>query len=367
MKISKQLSIGAGLLALAAPSARAEVVQFLAMDQVEFSAETLSWSESISIKGAFNGLASARLDLGGNESFTHSEVRATVKGDHLGVFATTRYDYYTKYNPDVAPLLVNNVNGNLIKEGAYDVDISLNEVQASGVGVVFAHNISNTISVSASMTALSLHRFTDGKIEGQVTAPRDGAYWADVTADYYYTHDIILDRQVEDPNGYGVTTDLELAWEPTKDLTIAVEARDLYSDLRWDDAPRTELDSSTTRVTVAEDGLLNVRPYLSGRETYEDHKQRYNPRLVASVAYDMNERWTVEQSAMKVEDITLAESRVTWQANDELQVSGSAEWTSGAVGAAVKWKNIGFEVATNSLDVNQASYLKASISIGVNF
>lgn len=367
MKIKKGLSLGAGFVVISAPSAWGDALQYLELDSVEFSAESVSWSENLSIEGVLDGFKSDRFDAGGDASFTHNEARLELSGDHLGLFATTRYDYYAEYDPDVARLLVNDANGLPIQAGAYDVDLSLNEVQATGIGMSISHDLTDTISVEASVTALSLDRLTDGDVTGQLSAPQDGQFEAALSADYYYTRDIILERDVERPDGYGVTTDLKVNWAPTDNINVSVEARDLYSELHWKDAPRTELVSNTNRVTVADDGLLNVRPTLSGRESYEDHKQRYNPRLAASVAYDVNERWAVEQSVMKMDAVTLAESRVTWSVDDDLQISGTAEWSSGAIGAGVRWKNVDFELATNSLDADHASYLKATISVGVSF
>ena len=80
--------------------------------------------------------------------------------------------------------------------------------------------------------------------------------------DYYYSEDILFDRQVEGPTGKGISFDLHAGLTITQNMTIEILIEDLWSKIRWEDAPHTSADGDTDTVLITDEGYLKTKALL---------------------------------------------------------------------------------------------------------
>lgn len=186
-----------------------------------------------------------------------------------------------------------------------------------------------------------------GELDGEFAALTATEYSVDAQVDYVYYRDIIFKRpNLDTAEGEGTAFDLAATWQPSERWFLAVEAKDLFTEIRWDDVPHTVATARTARKSYDEDGYAFFNPLFSGRQGYQDEfVQQIDPR------YNLNANYT----------------RGSWSLHLEAQhqfgygfagLGASHGFSDGTVLKALVWPELGaveFELQRNKWRVGLAT------------
>ena len=339
----------------------------LASPEIWLEAETHTYSDSISVEGLLNSLKADRFETGGEFSFTHDHARlgAEVFSNASGRWDMgfiTRYDGLAQYSPDTALLLYSGANNRVVFEGDFDLSAQIRETWASGLFIAYKSPSLAGVTLSTRVTGLRGHKLTSGSALGAATLKAPDIIEGILELDYRYSDDFILGFEAEEPYGWGASVDVGLEWLATDKIALNLQVDDLWSSIRWQDAPRTIADVNTVTARLGEDGLLRVRPTVQGQRSTANYNQRYSARRQINLDYNVFGRWTVQQSVFNIEDLYLPTTSVEWAKSEHLSLSTHYEWKSGAVGLGVRWKSFAVNFMTDHIDPADALYLKVNLS-----
>lgn len=334
--------------------------------EIYLRGQSLTYSESLSIQGLVDGLEGGRFVSGGEVSFTHNQVFLGARRGGWDVAFTVRYDYYTDYTPDAADVVYAIENNLPIEDGPYALDIQIKHIRARGLRFGYAREVTPGLDVWGGVTGLEADQLTDGRLQGSAVV-NDDDVTAAIMVDYFYTDDLLFNQTVDAPTARGVTLDVGARWRTSERLMLGVEIADVWSHLRWTDAPRTAADGATSVSALDDEGLLVVRPAVSGRNTQEDFTQRYHPRTTVGAQYQAAERFWISQQVFNIERAWLSTSAATVALSDHLALTTDYEWMSGGLGLGVRWRGLEAHIAADDFDLQDARYLNARLGAAARF
>ena len=332
--------------------------------QVYLRGDSLTWSESFSIEAMLSGLRGG-FAQGGEFSITHNHIelgasKGTPIGDvEVGVFY--RYDYLARYSPSASIVGLNIANGIPFGVGDYDLTLGVQHSQARGLRLGYKLEPLDSLDLTVGLSGFAAVDLLYGSTSGTGNISNAGELSAALDIDYSYSSDLVFDREVDKPSGIGAALDFGAEWRPHKRISFELDVRDLWSETVWDEAPRTVASLQSTRVTETPDGRLEVSPFFSGRHSYEELKLSYPIKSNVKASYQVSDKWRVHQDAFLVESHWLSETGVTRKFGPDIEIGAKLEWTQNAVGISAAWKGVQLEVATNSLDLDRASYLECRL------
>ena len=336
-----------------------------AQADVYLDGESLSYSENLNIESFFDSFEGGDFDASGDVSFTHDEVRLGLLHQAFGgtwdVALVARYDYYADYTAATAEIAYNVNNALPLRAGDYDLAVRLLEVKSQGVRVGYERAVTETLSLGLAAALLHADELTDGAANGIVNIDQAGDVTGTIDLDYVFTDDLLFGRDFDRPEGVGVTLDLSADWQPTDSLRVSLAVDDIWSEITWDDANRTIGNLDTQTAVIDENGLLQVRPTYVGQNPTLDYKQDFEPRSTVAANYQLNDRFSLGQSAFNIDQVWLYESRFDVAFGEQLSAGGSFEWSSGGLGLHVGWRGLRMEVASDQLDWRDAKYLQARV------
>ncbi|MEO0784775.1 MAG: DUF5723 family protein [Pseudomonadota bacterium] len=342
------------------------VIAAPAFADVALEGESFSFSDTLDIASILDGIEGGSFERGEN-SFTHNEVALTVRRGGFEASLLTRYDYVAEYTEDTGELIYEVNNDVPIVAGQYDLSIELNEAWTSGIRVGYRHELIDGVGVSARISGLFGHQITDGSFEGVGDAVVDEGLGLSGDLDYFYTNPLLFDPDSDAPSGVGYAVDLGIDWKINDRVELDVQVRDLFAEIFWSDAARTVADVDTQTFEFDDDGLLIVRPTISGQFSNEDHTQRLQTRVHADAEIELTERWRAGQTLFAARDDMLSETRLAYKAFKEFEVSAHAEWRTGALGLGLRWHGLELQIASDEFDPSEAKYLRASAVLRVEF
>lgn len=169
------------------------------------------------------------------------------------------------------------------------VDIRINGFSAQGLRLGYRGEIAD-VTIAAGVTWLKTSHLMTGGLTGQFAALSEDQYSVDAAVDYLYYRDIVFKREnINTARGEGAAFDLRLAWQPTANWYLDAHAEDLFTEIRWKDAPFTIATANTNRKSYGEDGYAFFNPLFSGRQGYRDSfTQKIDPRYRLNSRYQWN-------------------------------------------------------------------------------
>jgi len=340
-------------------------------------AQSLSYSESFALDGFLNGLGGAGFSNGGDEAFTHNQIKLGVSyamptagplsNLTLSGGVTSRYDYAAQYTPGLAHYIYTDANKLTPPDGNYDLSLSLNEISAAGIWGGVNYEITPDLALFANASYLTSGQATYGSAGGSGAIAAGDIDTLNVTLDYQFTDDLIFDTAYDTPDATGATFDIGATWKATSALYFDFYIADIWSEFHRSDMPRTIANATTETVTTNDDGTLNVRAALNGTNSRRDFTQSYASRRTARVRYALNDTWTLSQDVFNISDIWLSRSKVRYAISDSIAIGGEVEWKSGAVGVAGNWRSLELSVTTDDLDFKKARYLDVRLGLAHRF
>jgi hypothetical protein len=160
------------------------------------------------------------------------------------------------------------------------VALRVNGFSGSGFRSGYRHS-QESWTVSGGVSIFKTRHLMSGGLNGQFFASSESDYDFSADVDYAYYRDVVFDRpEVDKASGIGWAFDIAASWQPLEKLNLNFRAEDLFSRIRWDDAPFTLAQANTNNKSYDEDGYAVFAPTLSGREGYRDtFYQELDPRF----------------------------------------------------------------------------------------
>jgi len=224
---------------------------------------------------------------------------------------------------------------------SYQLSLDVHHWLGRGLRVGF-HYEQARWSMAVKFAYLQTEELLDGAVNGELTA-EDNGFSGQVTIDYSYYEDKLLDRPIADIlEGRGYTIDLELRGQPSPELSWAVIVSDAYSEIQWQDAPYTQARVNSDTVSVDDNGLLDVSPILQGFEGNRLYKQRIPVSYHVSGQYQLNRQHQFSVAWFRLSHTHFYEAEWSYSLTNTMRTHVSYEATSAAwgVGLTTAWSRL---------------------------
>ncbi len=304
---------------------------------------------------------------GGKRSFTHNHWESGVLKDGVKVAVVARYDYILSYTTDFAELVYADKNNQIIETNrTYDLFLDVFHARTYGLKLGYAFLITPSITMEIDLSALKVASFIDGAMNGNVLVAND-TYDGDVSLNYVYSKDKLLDRETSRPNGYGYALDVRWDFQVSEQLEIDLEILDLFSQIKIDRAPFTEADANSERVNLGENGQIDVKPVLMGREGYREHTLRMNERISFEGRYRFTNDYISGLRFDRVDDRSYVSAVLNIPINEQYEFMSAYHLRTGAFTLGWQAETGHIALTSDQLDITKANTFGLSLGLAYLF
>jgi len=220
-------------------------------------------------------------------SYSHSYIwsETGLRTKHWGIGFLYRFDIQAKYNSDTVDFLFRVKNKReLIPEKEYRLNIDVNQLRAFGSRISY-RNIHSNLHYNIGVSILRAHTVTQGTLQGNAKILTQKDYEFEFDTDYFYSTDYLFDRQIQQPTGYGLSTDASFSLITGRYTKLSMQITDIVGFIYWSKTPRTVAAGDSSVRNYDENGYLRYEPYITGTESYERLIQLFTPRISLSASY----------------------------------------------------------------------------------
>ncbi|MDF1644819.1 MAG: hypothetical protein P1U80_11615 [Pseudomonadales bacterium] len=204
-------------------------------------------------------------------------------GWRIGAFL--RHDYYTRFDPDTLRLIHQDKNDLPVETNQrYDIWFKIHHLKADGVRIHMPQLNHGSWQLRLSVSLFHARGLSDGTISGQIDTTSN-SFSGLVDLDYRYNRDQLLDRQVDSPVGWGYGIDIELQWQPSSSINAYIQIKDIAARVRWQQAPFTTAQLTSSTVNFDSNGFIETTPALSGFEGYRSYTQKLPLQSKMQISY----------------------------------------------------------------------------------
>lgn len=244
-----------------------------------FIFDSFSYSETVSIRAAFNEWETQDFDRG-KRQWTSNWIEAGIRTGDWSYGLVQRFDYALEFTEDASELYWQVTNKRDLTPGQhFDVEVNAQAIHATGLRVAYYFDALDSLQGALGLTLLRANYLIDGQLQGQADALNDSDFDYAAYLNWTYTEDRLLDRVVNAPVGYGAALDFQLRYR-WQAHAIAWEVKDLPAWIYWHKSPFTEAIGRSDRKHYDERGYVSIEPAVSGREAfYSSYRQTLSPRM----------------------------------------------------------------------------------------
>lgn len=258
-----------------------------------FLVDSFSYSEPFAIRALATGDWDTEFH-GGEKIFSTDRIEFGIAGNKWQLGILRRYDYFYEFTPDTAYLKHSAENHlDLVPGQELELYLKANEFIANGITLGFAEIVGKA-SFGIRVSYLKGEQLTSGSLSGSASVINEKDYDLNFDVDYYYSEDLLFDREVAAPDGNGFAIDLDIGWQ-AGNWDFMLDIKDLLARIYWQDAPRTVASGNSNTVNYDANGYLAFNPAVSGLETNQDYTQTL-PRKI-----DFTTTWQLDDYAMLFE------------------------------------------------------------------
>lgn len=212
-------------------------------------------------------------------------------GWRIGAFI--RHDYYTRFDPDTVRLIHQDKNDLSVETNQhYDIWFKIHHLKADGVRIHMPELIHGSWQLWLSVSLFHARGLIDGTISGQIDTTSN-SFSGLVNLDYRYNRDQLLNRQVSSPVGWGYGIDLELQWQLSSNLEAHVQIKDIAARIKWQQAPYTTAQLTSSTVNFDSNGFIETTPALSGFEGYRSYTQKLPLQSKMQISYRVSGQYSL--------------------------------------------------------------------------
>lgn len=244
---------------------------------------TLSYSEPVSLE--------AMLDdwhgdfRAGTTASTYNWAEIGADSGKWSIAWLGRYDYALSFSRDTAEIYYgsqNNVAPQLDRR--YDLFIEAEHFSANGLRVSVAPPLPSNTHVRIGLSFLRASRVMSGTLHGS-TRSSENATQLDADVNYTYSEDVLFDRHVTAPTGYGYALDLEWSATLSPKWYAALQLIDVLGTIYWNEAPNTTAHAQIDTQQSVDPLAGSVAPAVAGTEKYHRYRQTLDVRGSAKLQY----------------------------------------------------------------------------------
>ena len=305
-----------------------------------------SRSDSIPIWAFFNELKTSEPGRG-NFSYSKNKFEIGAKLANWTLAAIYRYDYYLRYTPDTAEIVIGDANARPLQENkSYQVYLEAKHLASKGLKLQYDTQFDVVEGVSVdlrpSLSLLDSIDIYNGRITGGFENGVSGPSGL-LRLDYVYRNGLFIELPARgNPSGRGFAADLALTVDLPAHWRFEAQIDDIYSRIRYNNVSFTTLTLNTNTVSI-ENGIIEGRPALSGQRGGRDH-QLTVPRFerYAISRQIGGNRYSVEWSTLE----SIADLSTGW----------TRQWANGtSIHTKINWfsqsATAGFRLGQNTLSL----------------
>lgn len=314
---------------------------------VELSFETTAVSDSASLyslAGDWNEKPSST----GHFAFRRDRYYAGAVHSGWRLGYVYRSDWFFRFTPDTAHLVyLYQQKVSVPKEQVIEIDLQVNQLVAEGVSFGYSFSPDATWEVGVQLQLLQGIAFQEGRLSGQLSDHEDLGYKGQAMVNYHYDRDRLLEHQISQPSGQGVSVGFNLEWKsPPYYVSLVLE--DVWMSFNWYDAPYTKGRLNSERTTTTPDGYLRYEPLLTqgirGQQDFEQEPIPVSGQFVAG--YD-NERFRLEALVNHYWGLSFPELRIS------LPTETMNEWSVGYEFRSERW-SLGYILKQQKIQLSVA-------------
>lgn len=284
--------------------------------------------------------------------YGHLELGVAWKQWRFGLIH--KYDYYYKFSASTAEFLRDIKNrDSLVPSDQYDLYMSVNALETDGIKVSYQHALGD-FRLGMGLSYLEGRHLTHGNLSGSAQVITDKDYDLLFDVDYYYSKDKLFNRETSLPDSWGYGIDFMAVWELNELWTVELNVIDLFSEIKWNNSPRTVAAANSSNKTFDSDGYVVFKPIASGIEINQDFTQKIPTKIFLNMRYDFQRRHSL---LLEYEDYSLKEFIALGYAYPLINNSGIDflyNLTTRSVKLAYRNKWMSFMLLTDDLSLTQA-------------
>lgn len=292
----------------------------------------------------------------GERASTFNRAEVGLRYQWLSLGYQQRYDYFLRFNNDVARAYHASAHDKVLPEGyAADVFIQASQIRAKGATLGIHLEPLPRLQLSVVLARLTAHSMVDGEASGELAVTDEDSYDGAVDFLLHSSEDLLLEMPVPDPVGKGYAADVMIDWEITDRWQIGLLVFDAYSRIEWEDVLFSDLHANTATVSYDENGQLHTNPVLYGYQYLTDITQTLPRKYQGRLAYRLTGQHRLFVEQFYVPDYA-SQSTLGYEYgfSDQRRLGGYWNVSTRAVGVTGQWHWISWRMGTDNLDGREA-------------
>lgn len=330
-------------------------------------AKSFSYCEPYTISGILHDLDGG-LREDGDIAFTFNKVELGARKGNWQVNVFKRYDYFLDSTPDIARLYYQKERDlPLDKNYLYQGTLTASHIVADGLGVAYKWQFSKLFWFQTRLNLIYATELLDGELRGRLHTDSEGSYSSTAVVDYYYSEDILFDREVQSPTGVGVSFDLHAGFTILNNFTVEVLIEDAWSKIRWENAPHTFASGDTEAVSISDEGYLQAEAMVSGIENNVNFDQRLPPRALVDAMLHLKNSDKFLAEVFFMSSVIMPRLGYAWQFNDSGELAILYDFMAEAPALRLKFRQFNAGVIADSLNESKAHIFGLTLNYTYQF
>lgn len=181
----------------------------------------------------------------------------TQLNSQLEIGIEQRWDYLLGFSEETAQFY-SRLENNAIEDGEYDLSLTVNAAQSSGLFVQYFIPLSSSSWFKIKAHALQGRRIQEGNLSG-LGVVAENSFGYDWQLDYAYDENRIFEANRTRPIGFGYSFDIQGFTQINQQHSVYISLEDLFYTLHWQDVDQDNgcldrpLTASCTVITTRSD------------------------------------------------------------------------------------------------------------------
>ncbi|MEJ2181195.1 MAG: hypothetical protein P8Y28_12370, partial [Gammaproteobacteria bacterium] len=279
-----------------------------------------------------------------------------------------RYDYDLKFSEDTAEFYYLIDNKKPLPQGReFNLSLDAYNTQSEGVRFSYTHAFQRNSRFNIGLSYLRGIWLTDGSAQGRGVALSESDYDFQFDVNYYYSEDILFERNVGSPDGEGYSIDFSVDWEITPKFGFNLRVIDLIGRMYWQNAPYTTATASSDNKVYDRNGYLIYNPILSGFEGTDEFTQELEPQIKALINYKLTKKFAALGQIYSFYATNFYQLGVGYTLSRTSALNMLYMFETNAITIGYNMKYFNFSLGSDALDFSNANTLVLSINVANTF
>ncbi len=230
-----------------------------------------------------------------SHALQHNWMEIGVKYNHWGI-SFLRQDFAEmRFSPDSGRFywLTDN-RQSLEMNYSYEIDIEVHHASMQGLRIFYENHLFTNLKMQFGISLLQGKRLFVGRLQGRISPLASNDYEYDnIQVDYFYSKDILFDREIDAPKGNGASLDWQLLWQRNRKTHLLLEVRNLYGFIDWKQTPHTVAKVTSDNKEYDENGYVIVHAMLEGQHYIRDYHQKLLPMVKFRSLYQFADQYSL--------------------------------------------------------------------------